>query len=154
MPLSARRMTRICGMCITSFQRSVLPTSRNPLCMRLICYQGDEVRALALRKVQTVSSTGSTDSFRVRVQLSIQVEKVVSLVSSRHKTSVSRRRRPISPQRPRAPLLQEGRRKSQQRLCRSQEGSSTRTTMSGWARTTPWTSRVGRVSPCIKSESS
>ncbi|ORY32575.1 pelota [Naematelia encephala] len=36
---------------------------------------GDEVRALAVRRVQTVSSTGSSDSYRVRVNLSINVTK-------------------------------------------------------------------------------
>lgn len=38
--------------------------------------QGDHVRALAIRKVQTVSSTGSSDSFRVRVNLELEVTKV------------------------------------------------------------------------------
>lgn len=38
--------------------------------------QGDEVRALALRRVQTVSSTGSSDSYRVRVNLNLSVTKV------------------------------------------------------------------------------
>lgn len=37
--------------------------------------EGDEVRALAIRRVQTVSSTGSSDSFRVRVQLTLRVTK-------------------------------------------------------------------------------
>jgi protein pelota len=38
--------------------------------------QGDEVRAMAVRKVQTVSSTGSSDSFRVRINLTLEVAKV------------------------------------------------------------------------------
>lgn len=38
--------------------------------------QADHVRALAIRKVQTVSSTGSSDSFRVRVNLELEVTKV------------------------------------------------------------------------------
>lgn len=38
--------------------------------------EGDEVRALAVRRVQTVSSTGSSDSFRVRVNLALAVTKV------------------------------------------------------------------------------
>jgi protein pelota len=36
---------------------------------------GDEVRALAVRRVQTVSSTGSSDSYRVRVNLNLVVTK-------------------------------------------------------------------------------
>ncbi|KAF5333267.1 hypothetical protein D9611_002414 [Ephemerocybe angulata] len=38
--------------------------------------EGDSVRATALRRVQNVSSTGSTESHRVRTQLTIQVSKV------------------------------------------------------------------------------
>lgn len=45
-------------------------------CAPLTRTKGDEVRALAIRKVQTVSSTGSSDSFRVRVNLSLEVTKV------------------------------------------------------------------------------
>lgn len=37
--------------------------------------EGDEVRAMAVRKVQTVSSTGSSDSFRVRINLTLEVAK-------------------------------------------------------------------------------
>lgn len=37
---------------------------------------GDEVRAQAVRRVQTTSSTGSTDSSRVRLTLTIKVKKV------------------------------------------------------------------------------
>lgn len=39
--------------------------------------QGDEVRATAIRRVVTESSTGSTDSRRVRTQLTVRVKKVV-----------------------------------------------------------------------------
>jgi hypothetical protein len=42
--------------------------------------QGDEVRAMAVRKVQTVSSTGSSDSFRVRINLTLEVAKVCHLL--------------------------------------------------------------------------
>ncbi|KAJ8698335.1 Translation factor pelota [Pleurotus ostreatus] len=38
--------------------------------------QGDSVRAPAIRRVQTVSATGSTDSHRVRLNLALQVDKV------------------------------------------------------------------------------
>ncbi|KAJ8519368.1 hypothetical protein ONZ45_g3650 [Pleurotus djamor] len=38
--------------------------------------KGDSVRAPAIRRVQTVSSTGSTDSQRVRLNLTLQVDKV------------------------------------------------------------------------------
>ncbi|KAJ3550047.1 hypothetical protein NMY22_g647 [Coprinellus aureogranulatus] len=38
--------------------------------------EGDSVRATALRRVQNVSSTGSTESHRVRTHLTIQVAKV------------------------------------------------------------------------------
>ncbi|KAG8832529.1 Translation factor pelota [Serendipita sp. 399] len=37
--------------------------------------EGDEVRAVALRRVQTVSNTGSTDSQRVRLHLTLQVTR-------------------------------------------------------------------------------
>ncbi|KAG6911210.1 hypothetical protein DXG01_003077 [Tephrocybe rancida] len=37
---------------------------------------GDSVRAPALRRVNTVSSTGSTDSYRVRLNLTLQVGRV------------------------------------------------------------------------------
>ncbi|ODN79875.1 mRNA surveillance protein pelota [Cryptococcus amylolentus CBS 6039] len=37
--------------------------------------EGDQVRAMAVRRVQTVSSTGSSDSHRVRTNLTIQVTK-------------------------------------------------------------------------------
>ncbi|PVF96482.1 hypothetical protein CPB86DRAFT_507718 [Serendipita vermifera] len=37
--------------------------------------QGDEVRAAAIRRVQTVSQTGSTDSQRVRMHLTLSVTK-------------------------------------------------------------------------------
>ncbi|WVQ82415.1 mRNA surveillance protein pelota [Cryptococcus sp. DSM 104549] len=37
--------------------------------------EGDHVRALAVRRVQTVSSTGSSDSYRVRVNLTLEVTK-------------------------------------------------------------------------------
>ena len=43
--------------------------------------EGDEVRALAVRRVQTVSSTGSSDSFRVRVNLTLSVTKVSSAIA-------------------------------------------------------------------------
>ena len=33
---------------------------------------------MAVRKVQTVSSTGSSDSFRVRINLTLEVAKVIS----------------------------------------------------------------------------
>ncbi|KAL0949423.1 hypothetical protein HGRIS_009484 [Hohenbuehelia grisea] len=38
--------------------------------------QGDSVRAPAIRRVQNVSSTGSTESHRVRLNLTLQVDKV------------------------------------------------------------------------------
>ncbi|KAJ2920164.1 hypothetical protein MD484_g356, partial [Candolleomyces efflorescens] len=38
--------------------------------------EGDSVRATALRRVQNISSTGSTESHRVRTNLTIQVSKV------------------------------------------------------------------------------
>ncbi|KAF8165236.1 eRF1 domain 1-domain-containing protein [Crassisporium funariophilum] len=38
--------------------------------------EGDSVRAPAVRRVQTVSSTGSTDSHRVRLNLTLQVGRV------------------------------------------------------------------------------
>lgn len=38
--------------------------------------EGDEVRAQAVRRVQTTSSTGSTESNRVRLMLTIKVKKV------------------------------------------------------------------------------
>ncbi|WWD17470.1 mRNA surveillance protein pelota [Kwoniella shandongensis] len=37
--------------------------------------EGDRVRALAVRRVQTVSSTGSSDSYRVRTNLTLEVTK-------------------------------------------------------------------------------
>ncbi|WVR07212.1 mRNA surveillance protein pelota [Kwoniella sp. DSM 27419] len=37
--------------------------------------EGDHVRAMAIRRVQTVSSTGSSDSFRVRTNLTLEVTK-------------------------------------------------------------------------------
>ncbi|KAK1924418.1 pelota [Papiliotrema laurentii] len=37
--------------------------------------EGDEVRALTMRKINTVSSTGSSDSYRVRVNLTLAVVK-------------------------------------------------------------------------------
>ncbi|KAK8864233.1 mRNA surveillance protein pelota [Kwoniella newhampshirensis] len=37
--------------------------------------EGDHVRALAVRRVQTVSSTGSSDSYRVRTNLTLEVTK-------------------------------------------------------------------------------
>jgi len=40
--------------------------------------QGDEVRALTMRKINTVSSTGSSDSYRVKVNLTLTVVKVSS----------------------------------------------------------------------------
>lgn len=46
--------------------------------------QGDEVRAMAVRKVQTVSSTGSSDSFRVRINLTLEVAKVSHLLPAYH----------------------------------------------------------------------
>ena len=38
--------------------------------------QGDKVRAPAIRRVQNVSSTGSTESHRVRLNLTVEVTKV------------------------------------------------------------------------------
>jgi hypothetical protein len=46
--------------------------------------QGDEVRAMAVRKVQTVSSTGSSDSFRVRINLTLEVAKVCNPLFAYH----------------------------------------------------------------------
>ncbi|OXB40022.1 mRNA surveillance protein pelota [Cryptococcus neoformans] len=37
--------------------------------------EGDRVRAMAVRRVQTVSSTGSSDSYRVRTNLTLEVTK-------------------------------------------------------------------------------
>ncbi|WWD02790.1 mRNA surveillance protein pelota [Kwoniella europaea PYCC6329] len=37
--------------------------------------EGDHVRALAVRRVQTLSSTGSSDSFRVKTNLTLEVTK-------------------------------------------------------------------------------
>ncbi|WWC89512.1 mRNA surveillance protein pelota [Kwoniella dendrophila CBS 6074] len=37
--------------------------------------EGDHVRALAVRRVQTVSSTGSSDSYRVKTNLTLEVTK-------------------------------------------------------------------------------
>ncbi|WVW83705.1 mRNA surveillance protein pelota [Kwoniella bestiolae CBS 10118] len=37
--------------------------------------EGDNVRALAVRRVQTLSSTGSSDSHRVKIQLTVEVTK-------------------------------------------------------------------------------
>ncbi|KAG8817155.1 Translation factor pelota [Serendipita sp. 400] len=39
--------------------------------------QGDEVRSAAVRRVQTVSNTGSTDSQRVRLHLTLQVTRAL-----------------------------------------------------------------------------
>ncbi|KIR67146.1 mRNA surveillance protein pelota [Cryptococcus bacillisporus CA1873] len=37
--------------------------------------EGDRVRAMAVRRIQTVSSTGSSDSYRVRTNLTLEVTK-------------------------------------------------------------------------------
>lgn len=44
----------------------------------LTIFQGDEVQAMAIRRIQTVSSTGTSDSKRVRVALNLEVTKVGS----------------------------------------------------------------------------
>ncbi|KAF9008956.1 pelota [Cyathus striatus] len=44
--------------------------------------QGDSVRAPAIRRVQTVSATGSTESHRVRLNLTLEVQKVEFLASA------------------------------------------------------------------------
>lgn len=47
---------------------------------------GDEVRAQAVRRVTSTSATGSTDSSRVRLTLTIKVKKV----SARHESETER----------------------------------------------------------------
>ena len=51
-------------------------SSHSSRLVSLTYYQGDEVRALTMRKINTVSSTGSSDSYRVRTHLTLQVVKV------------------------------------------------------------------------------
>lgn len=43
--------------------------------------QGDEVRSTAIRRITSESSTGSTDSKRIRLNLTIKVKKVVYAAS-------------------------------------------------------------------------
>lgn len=43
--------------------------------------QGDEVRSTAVRRITSESSTGSTDSKRIRLSLTIKVKKVVYAAS-------------------------------------------------------------------------
>lgn len=43
----------------------------------MFVWQGDELRSTAIRRVVSESATGSTDSKRIRLNLTIQVKKVV-----------------------------------------------------------------------------
>ncbi|ORX36829.1 pelota [Kockovaella imperatae] len=49
--------------------------------------EGDEVRALTMRKINTLSSTGTTDSYRVRVNLTLQVVKTTFSPAASSSTS-------------------------------------------------------------------
>ncbi|WRT66178.1 mRNA surveillance protein pelota [Kwoniella shivajii] len=60
--------------------------------------EGDHVRSLAVRRVQTVSSTGSSDSYRVRTNLTLEVTKTTfsSAASSSQSTSSGEKKDPTA----------------------------------------------------------
>ncbi|WWC70401.1 mRNA surveillance protein pelota [Kwoniella pini CBS 10737] len=60
--------------------------------------EGDHVRAMAVRRVQTVSSTGSSDSFRVKTNLTLEVTKTTfSSAASSSSASSSNQDKKIEP---------------------------------------------------------
>lgn len=73
---SVQKTAKICGTFTTSFRKGIL--SVLPLFgrMHLIILAYPTQRICFFRRVQTVSSTGSTESHRVRLQLTVQVSRV------------------------------------------------------------------------------
>lgn len=64
-----------------SYKKSVSPTIITSFQADESSLQGDEVRSTAVRRIVSESSTGSTDSKRIRLSLTIRVKKVVYAAS-------------------------------------------------------------------------